>query len=76
MAGAADPERHHRRSIRLKAYDYTWAGAYFVTICTASRECLFGEIGQAGVMQLNACGLMVSTCWNALPDHLPSVELD
>ncbi|MFH1097473.1 MAG: transposase [Candidatus Desantisbacteria bacterium] len=35
---------HHRRSIRLKGYDYSSAGAYFVTICTQSRECLFGEI--------------------------------
>ena len=34
---------HHRRSIRLKGYDYSQAGAYFVTICTQNRECLFGE---------------------------------
>ena len=32
-----DPQRHHRRSIRLKGYDYTWPGAYFVTICTQGR---------------------------------------
>lgn len=38
------PDIHHRRSIRLKGYDYSQAGAYFVTICTYDRECLFGEI--------------------------------
>ncbi len=37
-------EIHHRRSIRLKEYDYSQAGAYFVTICTWDRECLFGDI--------------------------------
>ncbi|MCD6234217.1 MAG: hypothetical protein J7K63_04165 [Candidatus Marinimicrobia bacterium] len=39
-----NPEYHHRRSIRLKGYDYSQAGAYFVTMCTQNRECLFGEI--------------------------------
>lgn len=31
--GGYDPDIHHRRSIRLRGYDYTQAGAYFVTIC-------------------------------------------
>ena len=35
---------HHRRSIRLKNYDYSQNGAYFVTLCAWQRECLFGEI--------------------------------
>ena len=39
-----DPEIHHRRSIRLKGYDYLQSGAYFITLCTHNRECLFGEI--------------------------------
>ena len=39
-----DPEKHRRRSIRLKDYDYTQAGAYFITICTKDKECLFGDI--------------------------------
>ena len=43
-----NPDRHHRRSIRLKGYDYSRAGAYFVTICTHNRECLFGEIAPVG----------------------------
>ena len=39
-----EPEKHHRRSLRLKGYDYSQAGAYFVTICTQSSACLFGEV--------------------------------
>ena len=39
-----DPQKHHRRSIRLKGYDYTQPGGYFVTIVIWGRECLFGEI--------------------------------
>lgn len=50
-----DPAKHHRRSIRLQGYDYSQAGAYFVTICTWQRECLFGEIVN-GEMQLNPWG--------------------
>jgi REP element-mobilizing transposase RayT len=39
-----NPDIHHRRSIRLEGYDYSQAGAYFVTICAYSRVCLFGEV--------------------------------
>ena len=39
-----NPEIHHRRSIRLKGYDYSQEGMYFITICVQDRECLFGEI--------------------------------
>lgn len=46
-----DPGKHRRRSIRLKQYDYTQTGAYFVTACTQNRECFFGEIVD-GVMRL------------------------
>jgi len=41
-----ETNRHHRRSLRLKDYDYAQAGAYFVTICTQDRACLFGEIAE------------------------------
>jgi hypothetical protein len=57
-----DPEKHHRHSIRLKEYDYTQVGAYFVTICTWGRECLFGEIVD-GEMRLNECGEIVAQTW-------------
>ncbi len=47
-----DPDKHHRRSIRLRGYDYAQTGAYFVTICTQDRQCLFGEI-RDGQMIMN-----------------------
>jgi len=55
---AYDPEKHHRRNIRLKGYDYTQPGAYFIAICTHGRECLFGEIID-GEMHLNEAGQIV-----------------
>ena len=70
-----NPQRHHRRSIRLKGYDYAQACAYFVTICAQDRECLFGEIIDAN-MRLSDGGLMVEREWDALPDRFPSVQLD
>jgi len=70
-----DPERHHRRSIRLKGYDYTQLGAYFVTIVTRDRTCLFGEIAE-GAVRLNQMGHIVRECWLAIPDHFPHAMLD
>jgi len=67
--------KNHRRSIRLKGYDYTRAGAYFVTICTKDRACLFGDVAD-GVMRLNQMGHIVRQCWLAIPDHVPHVLLD
>ena len=52
------PEGPHRRSIRLKGYDYAQAGAYFVTVCTQDRACLFGDIVDEQ-MRLNDVGRMV-----------------
>jgi putative transposase len=57
-----NPKKHHRRSIRLKGYDYTRPGAYFVTICTYQRQALFGEVID-GEMVLNACGKIVREEW-------------
>lgn len=70
-----DPARHHRRSMRLKGYDYGAAGAYFITICTYQRHCLFGEIID-GEMHLNEFGRVVADCWDAIPGHFPSIQLD
>lgn len=50
--------QHHRKSIRLKGFDYTSAQSYFVTICTRNRECAFGEIAD-GVMRLSPVGDIV-----------------
>lgn len=51
--------KNNRRSIRLKGYDYSKKGAYFVTICTQNRECLFGKIVD-GEMILNEFGNIVN----------------
>jgi REP element-mobilizing transposase RayT len=64
-----------RRSIRLQTYDYTRAGAYFITVCTARRECLFGQI-RDGAMFSNAAGECVARAWNALPQRYQCVALD
>jgi REP element-mobilizing transposase RayT len=70
-----NPECHHRRSIRLKGYDYSQAGAYFVTIVTKDQVCLFGEVVGEG-MRLNEYGVIADHVWLAIPDHFLSVELD
>jgi len=69
-----DPQKHHRRSIRLKGYDYSSAGAYFVTIVAWQRECLFGEIVD-GTMHLNRHGHIVRDAWFDLKNHYQHVEL-
>jgi len=57
-----NPEIHHRRSIRLKGYDYTQPGAYFVTFCTYQREEILGEVLH-GEMKLSALGKIVQEEW-------------
>jgi len=69
-----DPIKHHRRSIRLKGYDYSQAGAYYVTIVVHHRECLFGEVVN-GEMRLNQYGEIVQAEWLELPKRLGFVML-
>jgi putative transposase len=69
-----DPQKHHRRSIRLKGYDYSSEGAYFVTIVTFHRDLLLGKIVN-GEMILNSLGKIADECWRAIPEHVPNVEL-
>jgi REP element-mobilizing transposase RayT len=70
-----NPQIHHRRSIRLQEYDYSQNGAYFVTLCTQNRECLFGKIVN-GEMILNEQGKIVEQCWNDLSNHYNNIVLD
>jgi putative transposase len=70
-----ESDKPRRRSLRLPGYDYAQAGAYFVTICTQNRECLFGQIIDRG-MQVNPYGMVVQSCWDDLPKHYRHVELD
>jgi putative transposase len=67
--------KYHRKSIRLKGYDYSQAGAYFVTIVTQNRQHLFGEVKNGG-MVLNAAGEKVEQIWHTLPERFPQIELD
>ena len=68
-----DPQKHHRRSIRLRGYDYTQVGAYFVTMVTQGRACLFGDVVN-GEMVLNDLGKIVQKWWDDLPIHFSNVE--
>lgn len=68
-------ERHNRRSIRLKGYDYTRDGVYFVTICTRGRACVFGSVVD-GETRLNEYGRAVADCWTWLAERYPYVHLD
>jgi putative transposase len=70
-----DPERYHRRSIRLAGYDYSQGGAYFLTICAHERACLFGECVGA-VVEPSDAGAIVTRHWAGLSRHWPTVELD
>jgi REP element-mobilizing transposase RayT len=70
-----NPDTHHRRSIRLRDYDYSSAGAYFVTICTSGRECLLADVVD-GEIRLNDAGLCVKTIWDSLPEKYSDVEVD
>jgi len=65
----------NRRSLRLKEYDYSQSGAYFVTICTHERERLFGAIVD-GKMALNDAGIMIDEEWQKLKARFPDIELD
>lgn len=74
MPSKYDPKVHHRRSIRLKGYDYSQAGAYFVTTVTQDRESFFGEI-RDGEMIFNDAGRMVHAVWESMPERFPRMEL-
>jgi len=67
MTTRYDPDRHHRRSIRLKGYDYSSPGAYFVTICTRGRECVLDDPVVTGI---------ITDVWHALPGWFPTIVLD
>ena len=66
--------RHHRRSIRLKNYDYSQSGIYFVTICTKNREHIFCSI-ENGETKLSEEGIIADKCWMEIPTHFPDVVL-
>jgi REP element-mobilizing transposase RayT len=70
-----DPELHHRRSIRLRGYDYSRAGAYFFTICCQNRASWLGEV-VAGELRTNAAGRMICFWFQELSRKFPDMEQD
>jgi len=62
-----DPEKHHRRSIRLKEYDYSQVGAYFVTICTNNHEIF---LVREDIKD------MIFTFWQKLPEKFDNISID
>lgn len=70
-----DPAKHHRRSIRLRGYDYSQAAPYFVTLCVQDYLCLFGDVID-GEMVPNDAGSMVEKWWRELENKFSGVRLD
>ena len=70
-----NPQIHHRRSIRLKGYDYSQAGLYFITICCEDREYRFGKI-ENDEMTLNEYGTIAYNEWIKLTERFSYFELD
>ena len=70
-----NPAIHNRHSIRLPGYDYSQAGAYYVTINTHKKEHLFGEV-VGGVVKLSPLGKIVQEEWLKIPTNFSNVVLD
>jgi putative transposase len=70
-----NPEIHHRKTIRLRNYDYSQKGIYFVTICCRNKESLFGKIINE-LMIFNDMGKIADQYWQEIPQHYPNVYLD
>ncbi|MDO8461378.1 MAG: transposase [Deltaproteobacteria bacterium] len=70
-----NPDIYHRQSIRLKNYDYSRLGAYFVTVCTWRREHLFGRV-RDGIVELNEYGKIVADEWSRTSVIRAEIELD
>jgi REP element-mobilizing transposase RayT len=69
-----NPLIHNRRSIRLKGYDYSKAGLYFITFCVQNKESLFGKI-ENNEMILNDAGKMIHAEWEKLPHRFQNIDL-
>jgi len=67
--------KYARHSARLKDFDYSNAGGYFVTVCTKLKEHYFGKI-ENSAMVLSPAGKLAQDCWLTIPDHFTMTELD
>ena len=70
-----NPLIHHRKSIRLKGYDYSQAGLYFITICCQNHTCLFGEIINDEMVLIDA-GKMVEKWYYELEHKYKNIICD
>ncbi len=61
-------------SARAQWWNYGWNAAYFITICTANRECLLGNVSD-GKMQLSRAGVIADICWHEIKNHAHNIEL-
>ena len=68
-------KRKSRKILRLPDYDYSQPGAYFITIVTQGRRCIFGNI-EDGILQLSEYGLIAKTIWEKLPDRFTNIICD
>jgi REP element-mobilizing transposase RayT len=68
-------KQHSRKSIRLKDYDYSQEGAYFVTICAYGKKCILGDVIDWRV-ELSPIGQIVCAFWFEIPKHFEVVQLD
>lgn len=81
---AFNPKIYHRKSIRLKGYDYPHNGAYFVTLCSYEKECIFStvEAGLASALhpkptvQLKDPGKIIHKNWNRISERFENVQID
>jgi REP element-mobilizing transposase RayT len=67
--------KYQTSSGRLKNYDYTLPGMYFITINSKNKRPLFGGI-EDSLMKLSQIGLIAENCWKRLPDHFDNIRLD
>ena len=70
-----DPDTHHRRSVRLKNYNYAESGAYFVTIVARNRQCIFGDVVDRKI-ELNKFGHILVEEWKRSKDLRQEIDLD
>jgi putative transposase len=70
-----DPKIHHRRSIRLKGYDYSSGGLYHIVVRTRNGVCVFGRISE-NEMKLSPIGEIAQSSWLEIPQHFKNVTLD
>jgi putative transposase len=70
-----DPDKHHRQSIRLKGYDYSQPGGYFITLLAKDRKAIFGKI-EGSQVRLNRISKLVKAYWLKIANHFDKTRLD